>query len=244
MPEWYFVVATLIALSALGALWHPLLWTTPLLLAAIGASLAQALLAAWRSSYRYAPRTALGRLRLHAMTAWLHLLQPLARLVGRIRHGLTPWRPRDGELSLVPRTYRMATLIAGPWQAPEDKLLALERELRQRGAVVKRGGAFDRWDLEVQGGLLAGARVLLSVEDLAPGKQLVRFRSWPAFGRLSLGLLGVVALLAATAFVDRATGVGGVLAASAIACTFRMFEEAAYSQSALMHALRRCGQDE
>jgi O-antigen biosynthesis protein len=244
MPEWYFVVATLLALSALGMLWRPLLWTTPLLLAALGASLAQALLAAWRSSYRYAPRTGLGRLRLRTMTAWLHLLQPLARLVGRIRHGLTPWRPRDADLSLVPRTYRMATLISGPWQAPEDKLLALERELRQCGAVVKRGGAFDRWDLELQGGLLAGARVLLSVEDLAPDKQLVRFRSWPAFGRWSLGMLGVVALLAASAFADRAFAVGSVLAASAIGWTFRMFEEAAYSQSALLHALRRSGPDE
>ena len=244
MPEWYFVVATLLALSALGMLWRPLLWTTPLLLAALGASLGQAVLAAWRSSYRYAPRTALGRLRLRAMTAWLHLLQPLARLVGRIRHGLTPWRPRDADLSLVPRTYRMASLISGPWQAPEDKLLALERELRQCGAVVKRGGAFDRWDLELQGGLLAGARVLLSVEDLAPGKQLVRFRSWPAFGRWSLGLLGVVALLAAGAFADRAFAVGSVLAASAVGWTFRMFEEAAYSQSALQQALRRSGPDE
>jgi GT2 family glycosyltransferase len=244
MPEWYFVVATLLALSALGMLWRPLLWTTPLLLAALGASLGQAVLAAWRSSYRYAPRTALGRLWLRAMTAWLHLLQPLARLVGRIRHGLTPWRPRDADLSLVPRTYRMASLISGPWQAPEDKLLALERELRQCGAVVKRGGAFDRWDLELQGGLLAGARVLLSVEDLAPGKQLVRFRSWPAFGRWSLGLLGVVALLAAGAFADRAFAVGSVLAASAIGWTFRMFEEAAYSQSALQQALRRSGPDE
>jgi GT2 family glycosyltransferase len=244
MPEWYFVVATLLALSALGMLWRPLLWTTPLLLAALGASLGQAVLAAWRSSYRYAPRTALGRLWLRAMTAWLHLLQPLARLVGRIRHGLTPWRPRDADLSLVPRTYRMASLISGPWQAPEDKLLALERELRQCGAVVKRGGAFDRWDLELQGGLLAGARVLLSVEDLAPGKQLVRFRSWPAFGRWSLGLLGVVALLAAGAFADRAFAVGSVLAASAVGWTFRMFEEAAYSQSALQQALRRSGPDE
>jgi GT2 family glycosyltransferase len=244
MPEWYFVIATLLALSALGILWPPLLWTTPLLLAALGATLAQALLAAWHTSYRYAPRTALGRMRMRATTAGLHLLQPLARLVGRIRHGLTPWRPRDAELSLVPRTYRMATLISGPWQAPEEKLLALERELRQCGAVVKRGGPFDRWDLELQGGLLAGARVLLSVEDLAPGKQLLRFRSWPAFGRWSLGLLGLVVSLAAGAFADRAFVVGGVLAASAVCWTFRMFEEAAYSQSALLNALRRAGHDE
>jgi GT2 family glycosyltransferase len=244
MPEWYFVIAMLLALFALGILWTPLLWSGPLLAAALGATLAQALIAALRTPYRYTARTMLGLLRLRAMTAWLHLVQPLARLVGRIRYGLTPWRPRDAELSLVPRTYRMATLVSGPWQAPEEDLRALEQELRQSGAVVKRGGPFDRWDLELQGGLLAGARVLLSVEDLAPGKQLVRFRSWPWFGRWSVGLLGVVSALAAAALADHAWAVGCVLVVVAGGWTLRMFEEAAYSQSTLLNALQRSTRDE
>jgi len=243
MPEWYFVVATLITFSALGMVWEPLWLTAPLLAAALGASLAQALLAALSAPYRYSARTGLGWLRLRATTAWFHLLQPLARLTGRIRHGLTPWRPRGAELSLVPRTYQMARLTVGPWEAPEEKLLALERQVQQAGGVVKRGGASDRWDLEVQGGLLAGARVLLSVEDLAPGKQLVRFRSWPWFERFSLGLLAVLTALAAGAFADRAFGVGSLLAIGAAGWTFRMFEEAAYSQSTLLHALAQDGKE-
>jgi hypothetical protein len=173
----------------------------------------------------------------------LHLLQPMARLVGRIRHGLTPWRPRDASLSLLPRSYQMATLVSGPWEAPESKLAALEEALRQAGAVVKRGSEFARWDLEIQGGLLAGARVLLSVEDLTPGKQLIRFRTWPCFGRWGPGVFGVLALLAASALAGGSWGVGSVLAIAGAAWMFRTFEEAAYSQSTLLQALRSGGED-
>jgi len=137
----------------------------------------------------------------------------------------------------------MATLVSGPWEAPQDKLESLEKTLQQAGSVVKRGGEFARWDLEIQGGLLAGARVLLSVEDLAPGKQLIRFRSWPCFGGWGLGLFGVLALLAAGALTDGAWGVGSVLAIAGAAWIFRTFEEAAYSQSTLLQALRYGNED-
>jgi GT2 family glycosyltransferase len=243
MPEWYFVIAALMALGVLGLVWRPLLWTSPLLIAALGASLAQAVLGSTRASYRHSPRTWSGRLRLRSTTALLHLLQPMARLVGRIRHGLTPWRPRDASLSLLPRSYQMATLVSGPWEAPESKLAALEEALRQAGAVVKRGSEFARWDLEIQGGLLAGARVLLSVEDLTPGKQLIRFRTWPCFGRWGPGVFGVLALLAASALAGGSWGVGSVLAIAGAAWMFRTFEEAAYSQSTLLQALRSGGED-
>jgi hypothetical protein len=244
MPEWYFVLAALSALCALGIAWRPLLWTAPFLLVALGASLAQALLGATRAAYRNLPSTWLGRLRLRTTTALLHLLQPLARLVGRIRHGLTPWRARDVALSRFPRTHQMATLVSGPWESPQEKLTALERGLRQAGGVVKRGGEFARWDLELQGGLLGGARVLLSVEDLCPGKQLVRFRSWPWLGRWGLGLVGLLVLLAAVAAADRSWVVGSVLAVAGCGLMLRTIREAAYSQSTLVRTLRESGEQD
>jgi hypothetical protein len=204
---------------------------------ALGASLAQALLGATRASYRNLPTSWFGRLRLRSTTALLHLLQPLARLVGRIRHGLTPWRPRDVGLSRFPRTRQMATLVSGPWESPQEKLTALERALRQAGAVVKRGGEFARWDLELQGGLLGGARVLLSVEDLCPGKQLVRFRSWPWLGRWGLGLFWLLVMLAAVATADRSWVAGSVLAFAGSVLMLRTIREAAYSQSTLLQLL-------
>ncbi len=42
-----------------------------------------------------------------------------------------------------------------------------------------RGEEHDRWDLEVRGGILGAARVLMGVEDHAGGKQLLRLRYWP-----------------------------------------------------------------
>jgi O-antigen biosynthesis protein len=238
MPEWYLVITALVALSALGLFWRPLLWTSPLLAAALGASFAQAVLASQRAEFRNPPKSLHGWLRLYATTAWLHLVQPLARLVGRIRHGLTPWRPRGAELTFLPRRYQMAALVAGDWQPPEEKLTALERSLREAGAVVKRGDAFARWDLEVQGGLLASARVILSVEDLAPGHQLVRFRTWPWLGSTGVVLTAVLGTLAVAAIGDQAYFVAGALSLAAGGLLFRAFEEAAFSQSTLLRALR------
>jgi hypothetical protein len=238
MPEWYFVLAGLAGLTALGAVWSPLLFTAPLLASAVAASLSQAVIGAVCARYRNEPRGFFGRLLLRTITAILHLVQPLARLVGRIRHGLTPWRAREVAGYRFPRTHQAATLVTGPWESPQDKLTALERELRQAGAVVRRGGDFSRWDLELQGGLLGGARVLLSVEDLCPGKQLVRFRAWPALGKWGVALFALFLVLAATAAADRAWVVGVVLAIIGVALMLRMLQEAAYSQSTLLETLR------
>jgi len=237
MPEWYFVLAALGGLCALGSAWHPLLWILPLLLTALGASLAQALLAV-RGAYRNLPRIRGGGIQLRMITAFLHLLQPLARLVGRIRHGLTPWRPRDVRLSHIPRKHQSAALLSGAYESPQEKLTALERALRRAGAVVRRGGEYARWDLELQGGLLGSARLLLSVEDLCPGKQLVRFRSWPALGRWGLALFAVRVALALGAVADRAWLVAGVLGLAGSAVMLRSVREAAYSQSTLLQLLQ------
>src|SRR5207244_10977964 len=77
----------------------------------------------------------------------------------------------------------------GRWQDVAEKLGSMETALRESGAVVRRGGEFDRWDLEVRGGLLAGVRMLLAVEDHGPRTQLIRVRSWPTFSPVGLGLI-------------------------------------------------------
>jgi GT2 family glycosyltransferase len=237
MPEWYFVLAALGGLCALGLAWRPLLWTLPLLLVALAASLGQALLGAIRAAYRNLPSSRFGRFRLRSATALLHLLQPMARLTGRIRHGLTPWRAREVALRRFPRNRQMATLVCGPWESPQDRLMALERALRHVGAIVKRGGEFARWDLELSGGLLAGARVLLCVEDLCPGKQLVRFRSWPCLGVCGLGLFALLMLLSAAAATDGSWVVASALAMTSGALMLRALREAAYSQSTVQELL-------
>jgi hypothetical protein len=139
----------------------------------------------------------------------------------------------------VPGRHEAATLVCGAWESPEEKLTALEGSLRRAGAVVRRGSEFARWDLELSGGLLAGARVLLSVEDLCPGKQLVRFRSWPWLERWGLGLCALLLTLSAAATADHAFVVGGVLGFACAVVVVRAVREAAYSQSTLQQLLAR-----
>jgi hypothetical protein len=128
-------------------------------------------------------------------------------------------------------------MVSGAWESPQEKLTNLERALLREGAVVRRGGEFARWDLELQGGLLGGARVLLSVEDLCPGQQLVRFRSWPALRSWGLVLFMVIVLLAVGATIDRSWIVAATLGVASLALLLRTLTEAAYSQSTLLQLL-------
>jgi GT2 family glycosyltransferase len=178
MPEWYLVVAALALLSSFGLLWSPLFLFAPLLLLAVAAPVAQAVVSAARASFANEPLPRATRLKMRVVTAVLHLIQPLARLRGRLAHGLTLWRRRGrvGAALPLPRTL---TIWSEEWRASDEWLRALDEGLRDAGAVVRRGGEFDRWDLEVRGGLSGGARIRMAVEEHGAGRQLLRFRSWP-----------------------------------------------------------------
>jgi GT2 family glycosyltransferase len=208
MPEWYLLVAALAAVSALGLIWAPLLFALPVLGAAALAPLAQAFRASTRATFE--PSEARGR-RLRVLTALLHLAQPLARLAGRIEHGLAPWRHWRPRRLVLPRR-RSVELWSETWRAPEEWLGEIERDLIATGAAVGRGGEFDRWDLQVCGGMLGRVRVLTALEEHGAGKQLMRVRSWPS--PTPFALLVVVGLLATTAVaaLGGATGAAAVLA--------------------------------
>src|SRR5258708_5746690 len=129
----------------------------------------------------------------------LHLVQTAARLSGRVRHRLTPWRERGREmLSIVPRAHG-ATIWNEHGRAPDAWLGALETALREHRVRVLRGGAYDTWDLEVRSGLLGVARVRLVVEEHGQGRQLGRFRVWPRSAPARLVPLALLASLTAGA---------------------------------------------
>ena len=69
-------------------------------------------------------------------------------------------------------------------------------------AVVIRGREFDRWDLEVRGGLLGSIRVLGMVEEHGAANQLFRLRAWP-YLPLAGGLIFLFGFLAALAAYDK-----------------------------------------
>lgn len=239
MPEWYLVAGALALLAGGGVLWAPMLLALPVSLAMLGASFAQAVASALHGSFT---RPAHGwsvraRLQVYSLTALLHLLEPIARLWGRVRYGLTPWRQR-GVLGLALPTRRTAVFWSDRWQPPEERLRTVERTLRDHGAIVRRGGDFDRWDVEVRGGLVGGARLLMAVEEHGRGRQLVRFRCWPRgsfAGLAAAGGLTASSVMAAHAGARPGCVLLGALAVTLLGC---VFENCAAATCTLLHAMR------
>jgi O-antigen biosynthesis protein len=240
MPEWYLVIAVLALISVGAIAWAPLLAATLLLAVALGALLVDAALGAARAT-EGGPRRR--RWRLRALTGALYLLQPLARLYGRLRGGLTPLRHR-GPRALASPLPRTATLWSEEWVAVEDRVRALATALRDAGSVVTSGGDWDRWDLEVRGGLLGRARMRIAVEEHGAGRQLVRARTWPWLSRLgallplALGLLGAVALA-----IDPSPTAAAVFGILAALVGSRAAYECAGAAAAVRRVIRRAVED-
>ena len=234
MPEWYLAIALLALLSAVGAAWMPALLALPLLVLAIGALVSDAALGAARARFG----THKGTWRLRLLTGFLYLAQPLARLDGRLRHGLTPWR-RRGPRALSLPVARNASFWCEHWQGVEERVRAIADELGRKGAVVCSGGDWDRWDLQVRGGLFGVARLRIGIEEHGGGAQLVRVRAWPRPrpGALAVCLLAVaLATLAGLSDGDVATV---VLAALAGALLGRLVYESCLSLAAIRSVLPR-----
>ena len=233
MPEWYLVIAILAFLSMLSILWPPLFVALPLLTLALGALLAQAIKSAAHASFTSAPQSRVAKLKLYSLTALLHLLQPLARLRGRLRFGLTPWR-RSASGFVLPRP-RTANIWCEDWQSCQERLQRTEATLRAKGIMVLKGGGYDRWDLEVRGGLLGYARTRMTIEEHGAGKQLVRFRIWPRCSRGGLMLMLLALALSPGAALDRSWIVCGILGITALLLLLLIFKECSSAMSAIFH---------
>jgi glycosyltransferase involved in cell wall biosynthesis len=179
-PEWTFNIIALALLSALGLVWSPLLLALPVLVLAVAVRIVQAVLGASKASFTTTDQSSITRIRLFSVTALLHLIQPTARLYGRLRYGLTPWRLRGSSGYHFPLPSTIA-IWSERWQSQFERLEAIEAELARSGAKVARGGEYDRWDLDVRGGMLGGARLRSVVEEYGSGRQITRFRWWPKF---------------------------------------------------------------
>jgi hypothetical protein len=211
MPEWYLVIALLAGLSLLGILWTPLLLAVPLLAAATGGLLFKAALGGAHASVASADGSRGRERRMRLVTAFLYLAQPAARLAGRLRHGLSPWRRRSApRLGLpLPRT---TGIWSEEWRAPDDRVRTIADALRAAGGVVFAGGDFERWDLHVRGGMLGSVRMRMAVEEHGAGRQLLRIRSWPRCSRIGVGIALVFAGLATAAALSAAWIVAAVMA--------------------------------
>src|SRR5439155_2520834 len=196
MPEWWIIVVCLFMAAFAGVLWRPMLLAAPLFQLAIIIPIFQALMAGFAIRRQFGQRKR-SWIKYWAVTSLLHLIQPIARLGGRIGRGLTPWRRRGVDGFSIPWRHKF-TLWSEQWQAADTRLRGLEAMLQNRGAVVRRGGDFDRWDLELRAGMLGAVRMDLVGEEHGQCTQLVRFRAWPrctGIGGTLIGWLLLVALV-------------------------------------------------
>jgi GT2 family glycosyltransferase len=199
MPEWFLLIAALSGIVLLGASWPPLLWATPLLLIAVALPLAQAGLSAAKAEFP-TPRPHRGeRLVLKLITAALHLIQPIARLKGRLQHGLTPWRSRQSGRPVWRLRYAHES-SSTTRVSPDTWRECIAARARARNLIVRENPDPGGWDLELRGGSLGSARVLMVLSDEATGGQRLRVRCWSrpqhAYG-IALCLLLIPAFLAA-----------------------------------------------
>ena len=236
MPEWYLVIACLAAVSALGFVWSPLLLALPLFIGAVAALVFKAAVGGMHSTVAAADGSRFVRWRMRMRTGLLYLLQPAARLGGRLRFGLSPWRRRSApHLGLpIPRTH---SIWSEQWRAPDERVARLDKALRRIGGVVFSGGDFERWDLYVRGGMLGSMRLRMAVEEHGAGRQFVRIRSWPRFSRIGAALMGGLAALAVGAALEGATVVAVILGASALLILVSMIQDCATAAGVLRIAL-------
>ena len=223
-PEWYLLILLLAALSALGVVWPPLLTAVPFLALAFGTLVLRALRAARRARFDEVPRSRGGRIMLRAVTASFYLLQPLARLGGRLSEGLTPWRLRTPETFRFP-VPRSARLWSERWESVAGRLRTVEEALRANGAVVRRGDAYARWDLELRGGAAGWARIRTCVEEHGEGRQLIRFRIWPGVSGIVLLFVLALTVLGSWAAAAGAWAAGAALGSLAALATVRAMRE-------------------
>jgi O-antigen biosynthesis protein len=239
IPEWYLAIPLLAALAVLGFVWKPLLLAVPLLAVATIAPMVQAWMSTSGACFPSAPsarHSTFRRFRLRLLTALLHVLHPVARLRGRLLGGscAPPRRIRP----CFPRPRALAQWT-GRGSAPDERLRRVEHTLQSEGATVRRGGAWDGWDLEVVCGALGAARLIVAVEDHGAGNQLVRSRWWPSVSTVGLTATVGCAALALAAALDGARPVTAVLGAAAIWLVLRIGCQCGAAAAVIDRAVRQ-----
>jgi len=237
MPEWYVVLSVLVLLSGLSAVWEPLRINLSLLCVALAAPVAQAARCVARSSTPAPGLSRWQRLERSVLTTFLHLVQPPARLWGRLRQGLALRRGGSAGGTVAPRSW-VADIWSPRCDSPESRLLSLETRLRQGGHVPERGSDFDCWDLQVRPGMSGSARLSLAVEFHGDGRQLLRVRCWPRVSIQSLVLIGLFSALTLGAGFEARWLAASVLGMVTLLLALRAIRECGGSTAAFLAAVR------
>ncbi len=237
LPEWYLVSTVLAGISLLGLLWPPLLWTVPVLALALFLPIIQVCLGTVKANFPTQSPSFSYNLKRRILTAILHMIQPLARLFGRLGSGLSPWRVRSSGFSSP--WPKCKSVWSEDWKDPNTRLYLLYDAIRKDGAAVTHGGDFDRWDLEVRGGIFSTARLLMATEDHGSGSQFIRLWWWPKFYPGGVALAFLLLLLSISAGADQAWAVCGIFGTGTFLVVLRMFMESAKAIGTIKTAIKQ-----
>ena len=236
MPEWYLFIALLACLSAAGLAWEPLFGALPALGLAVSFSLIHAFKQGFDVHFVQTPRSRRHHFAARCLVAVLHLAQPLARLLGRIAGGLTAWRHRGSQEFALPVPGSCAKWTEN-WREPAQRLEEIASRVQRMQNGLRRGGDFDRWDIEVCGGTLGSARLLMAIEDHGAGTQYVRLRYWPRMRRAAATLVVFISILSAGAWLASEETAMAVLLSLVIILFVQTIVQCGCAMAALRHAI-------
>jgi glycosyltransferase involved in cell wall biosynthesis len=229
MPEWYLFIMLLGVLSVMGALWSSLLWAVPLLIFCVGVLILQATLSAYRNTSL--PPAAKNKFKYRMVITMLHVVQPMARLYGRIKFGLTPWRKRKGSdvHVIMPLRSKEFRHWSEKWYGAEEWLMEIEKNMIGLKTRVKRGGDFDSYDFQTRNGVFAVNRSLLTIEEHGAGKQLIRMKAWTRPSKTFLISFLTLLALSATGFITGAIATGVIMGIFTLATVFEYLRDSAFA---------------
>ena len=240
MPEWYLLSGLLLLIGCLGFLWAPLLWLFAAFAVSVGIVLMQAFISAKRNSSLQPHQKK--KFKYISLIVLLHMIQPMARLYGRFNNGLTPWRKKGARAEfkfIFNKKPQVFSLWSEEWQAAENWLTKIEKNLTGLRCRIKRGGDFDNWDVQVNNGLFAKGRSILAIEEHGSGKQYLRLKCKTSLTTvaylLTILLVGLV-LWSALYHQFIVSGIFGFLLTITI---FRCFYEADSSLNSLYFAFKQ-----
>jgi O-antigen biosynthesis protein len=234
-PEWLLVVIALAFTSVVGFTWLPGLAALPILVAIVSIPLAMSAASAARGRSIRAVLRRRDRAARWALTTFLHLVQPLARMYGRFASSRRASRVGGRGFGMpLPMVLKF---WSEDWRAGEQRLTEIESRLRQRGAIVVRGDAYDRWDLEARHGWLGAVRIRAGIEEHGGGRQLVRLRVAPRCAAAPLAVIVVLALLSVAADVDGALVAGAALGAATLLLCLLTVRSAGQAMNSVLEQL-------
>jgi len=194
LPELYLVLAVVFPLAVLGFLVSSLSIFQALFLGIAGLLVFQALNNGLRVKRSRKILSLPQRIKRRLLISWLHLVQPLLRLKGRLFYGLFPGATKLHSNRALHWRFLRPVYNGEIWEGrnvnPLLRLSSLEQRLQSNGFHPVNGGNFSDWDMQLQVIPFVAARLRLMVEEHGEQVELVRYRLLPVLTGNGLRALG------------------------------------------------------